>query len=74
MLNNLPCHLHILVYILNILESNSTQVGHLLRPFRYAAFHTILDVSAQHVTYPLVTLSKGQLFGGYLVRLSLPVI
>ena len=73
MLNVLPCYLHILVYILNIHESKSAQVGHLHRPSRYAAFYTILNASAGHVTSPLVTLAKVQLFGSYLVRLLLPV-
>ena len=60
--NDLLCYLHILVF-LNIHESKSAQVGHL---HRYAAFYTILNASAPHVTSPLVTLVKGQLFGGYL--------
>ena len=53
MLNVLPCYLHILVYILNIHESISAQVGHLHRPSRYAAFYTILNASARHVTSPV---------------------
>ena len=72
-LNDLLCYLHILVYILNIHESKYAQVIHLHRPSRYAAFYTILSASAQHVTSPSVTVAKGQLFGGYLVRLLLPV-
>ena len=70
-LNVLLCYLHISVYILNIHESKSAQVGHLHRASRYAAFYTILNASALHVTSPLVTLAKEQLFGGYLVRLLL---
>ena len=61
----------ILIYILNIHESKSVQVSHLHRPSLYAAFYTILNASARHVTFPSVTLAKGQLFGGYLVRLLL---
>ena len=72
-LSVLLCYLHILVYILNIHESKSVQVGHLHHPSRYPAFYTILNASAQHITSPLVTLVKGQLFGGYLMRLLLPV-
>ena len=52
MLNDLLCYLHILVYILNIHESKSAQVGHLHRPFQYGAFYTILNASARHVTSP----------------------
>ena len=73
MLNVLLCYLHILIYILNIHESKSAQVGHLHQPSRYAAFYTILKASARHVTSPLVMLVKGQLFDGYLVHLLLPV-
>ena len=61
-LNDLTCDLHILVCVLNILKSESVQIGHFLHPSRYVTFHTISDVSAQHVTSPLVTLSKGMLF------------
>ena len=70
MLNDLLCYLYILVYILNIHESKSAQVGQLHRPSWYAAFYTILNASARHVTSPLVTLAKGQLFGSYLVSLA----
>ena len=69
---NVPSYLLILAYILNIHESKFAQVGHLYRPFRYAAFYTILNASALHVTSPLATLAKGQLFGGYLLCLSFP--
>ena len=73
MLNVLLCYLHIIVYILNIHESKFAQVGHLHGPSRYPAFYTILNASARHITSPLVTSAKGQLFGGYLMRLLLPV-
>ena len=63
--------LHILIYILNIHESKSVQAGHLHCPSLYAAFYTILSANARHVASPLVTLVKGQLFGGYLVHLLL---
>ena len=59
--------------MLNIHESKSAQVGHLHRPSWYAAFYTILNDSARHVTSPLVTLVKGHLFGSYLECLLLPV-
>ena len=62
MLNVLLCYLHILVYILNIHEPKSTQVGHLHCPSQYAAFYTILNASARHIASPLATLAKGQLF------------
>ena len=73
MLNVLLYYLHILVYILNIYESKSAQVGHLHRPSRYVAFYAILNASARLITSPLLTLAKGQLFGCYLMRLLLPV-
>ena len=58
MLNDLPCYLHIHIYIVNILESKSVQVGHLLCPSRYAAFRTILEASARHVVSPLLNCRK----------------
>ena len=61
MLNDLLCYLHILVYILNKHESESAQVGPLHRPSRYAAFYTILNASARHVTSPL---GSGQKLSG----------
>ena len=71
MLNDLLCYLHIHISILNMHESKSVQVGHLHRPSLYAAFYTILNASARHVTSLLVTLAKGQLFGSCLVCLLL---
>ena len=61
MSNDLPSHLHIHSFTsLIIFKSKSVQVGHIFFTSSLSVhyFHTILNVSAQHVTSPLITLSK----------------